>query len=236
MEVFTPAPNPPLPSPSCPRFQFSLRSLFCLTTVAAVLVATMTALGRTHSFRSLGSVHAYLALLPIAAVWMAWRTRLLVGQRLAVASPILFLACLGLPAIRWEAHPPLSGFAAINLALSGGILRHFGIPSAHSSILPRWPFPIHLDLPVWLACFVATIANASYILAFILLIPIPEAPGLRDVSRTLCWICMPLSVLVLVPLGLSTQLDNIYIGYGVWVAAMLAMWLRVRVERDEFVH
>ena len=205
-----------------PPFQFSLRSLFRLTAVVAVVLGTMTALCRTHSFRAMGSVHAYLALVPIAAVWLAWRTRLLDGRRLMIIPLVLYVTSLALPSLLWDGRRPMFGFiAACNSFV--GVTVH-PIDTDEASVLP-WPFYIKFDARDWLACCMGLISNVAFLLILLSMVLRRFSQRLRTY---LSWSAFLSAMLLIIPLGFSSRLDHIYIGYGMWVAAMLALWLRVR--------
>jgi hypothetical protein len=214
-----------------PRFQFSLRSLFWLTTVVAMVVGTMSMLGRTHSFRALGSYHAYVALLPIVGVWAAWRLLWLDGWRLTATAISLYLASLVLTALG-EDNAKLFGWLLLYMSgLGVTLLLSGGVPSGSA-------WPVHIGpgpgTETWVACWMGFIANTSFLLN--LLLTVPRAQRARRVRKFLSWLSLTLSILVLAPLGWSNDLDAIYIGYGVWVSAMLAMWLGVRGRLLVFPH
>lgn len=106
-----------------------------------------------------------------------------------------------------------------------------GPPPDDATILP-WPLYFEFDTRDWLACCMGFIANVTYGLVLLLIILRRRS---NIVRKYLSWSAFLSAVLLLIPLGLSTRLDTIYIGYGVWVAAMLAMWLGVREENREHV-
>lgn len=198
------------------QFQFSLCSLFWLTAVLCVVLGTMAALGRTHSFRALGSVDAYLTLLPIAAVWVAWRTRLMPSIRLIVTSFLLYLISMPGPFLNFGAQG-----RGYQLAIEFTIVT-FGLIQANPPITGLFT----------LGCYAGFLAHASYLIALFLVL-CGRPPKVLIAERLMIGfpsVALILSLLMLLSFGLDGELDAIYIGYGVWVAAMLAMWLAVREE------
>jgi len=176
----------------------------------------MSILGRKHNFRALGLVDAYLALTPIAAVWVVWRMRLIPGKRLIVTSIILYLSSMPGPFLDLGALG-----RGYQLAMEFTIVT-FGLIQAN---------PPFTGL-VTLGCYAGFLANASYLIAlfFVLCGQPPKVLIAERFMIDFSGIALLLSIFMLLPFGLDGELDAIYMGYGAWVAAMLAMWLAVRED------
>ena len=149
---------------------------------------------------------AFLAVLPMVSVFLVNATASISGRVSAHLSlPILGLAIL-MPAIRL-ASDLLFGYGATLFSFLGiGFFKTWG-----SSGEELW-YPI--------ACWAGLLVNVTFLVGYISFLS-----GAIRLARWTASIGFCLSVFVTVALALSTELNGIYLGHGLWMTSLLALSL-----------
>ena len=176
--------------------------------VAAILFRDLR-----HS-HALWSLHALVAALPILGIFVVNASAVFEGRRLAIISLAIYGVAFAMPAFR------LGGDMA------------FGVEAFYFSFLGidlfgEWARDGHFWYPI--ACTIGILANISFILGYISCL----GNGIL-LTRWLATIGSCLSLFVIFPLVLSTELNGIYLGYGLWVTGLLALALgswRIAIPR-----
>ena len=191
--------------------QFGLRVLFGLTLAAAILARMVIVFRDSRYFHALWSLHALMAALPIYGVFVVRFTGVLRGRRLAVLSLAIFGVALVTPALRLGGDLAF-GWVAFLLSFVGvGLFQHWGW-SGESFWYP-------------IACTMGALANLSFIVGYATyLTSAVWHKGIR-LSRWSATLGSCLSLSVIVPLVLSTELNEVYLGHGLWATSLLALAL-----------
>jgi len=191
--------------------QFGLRFLFGLTLAAAILARMAIVFRDSRYFHALWSPHALIAALPIYGVFVVHFTTVLRGRRLAVLSLVIFGVALVTPALRLGGDLAF-GWVAFLLSFVG-----VGLFQNWESGGERFWYPI--------ACTMGALANLSFLIGYVAyLIFMVWHKGIR-LSRWSSTIGSCLSLSVIVPLALSTELNGVYLGHGLWATSLLALAL-----------
>jgi hypothetical protein len=206
----SPAPEHPIPAAHSPR-QFSLRSLFKLTVLAAILL-------------TIGVVHSPWTPVTIAlplAVWFVFRAKLIRPRWLAHGSIAVFGVSLLLPAasVRIMGNPEIfMGWFAFAVSFSA-------LPEVFlGDWLIREPDELH-----WAIAYTAgAAANFSFLTGYIAHFFAKKFPRAATYARRAAIVALVFACVSLVMLLMSLELGLIYPGYGCWVAAMLALYLGTR--------
>jgi hypothetical protein len=210
------ASDPPAP-PDRIAPQFSVRELLVLTVTVAILL-TIGVLSRgSRYFGALWSLWALAALVPIVAVWLVGRWRFVSAHLLAHGSMVLYLVSLGVPALMLGGDL-MFGYLAWFLSFAG-IEPLFDDWRLHAVGETMW-YPI--------ACTMGAAANVAFLTAYVAYLlsgrwPQAYTRGYRAENFGTAF-----ALLVLLPLALSSELNAIYPGYGLWTASFLALALGPR--------
>ena len=191
--------------------QFSLRRMLGVTLAAAILMGLAVSFRGSRYFHAFWSPHALIAALPILGVFGVNATAVIKERRLAFLSLAIYGAALATPALRLASDLTF-GYGAFLLSFLG-----IGLFSDWGSSGERFWYPI--------ACTMGALANVSFIVgyvSFLIFVLWRKGIGLARWSSTLgsC-----LSLFVILPLALSTELNGVYVGYGLWAASLLALEL-----------
>ena len=183
------------------RRRVSLWKLCGIALAAAVLIRIVFTVGEPRQFRSLWSLHALIAALPILGVYIIHAATPVTGRRLGLASLLIFGVALALPAIH----------------LRGDI---FGLVAFVYSFLAFHPgnwgsIPLTMGALSNLSFLVGYLAFLAFVL---------WQKGIR-LARALATLGFCLSILVILPLAWSNDLQSVFLGYGLWVASQLALAL-----------
>jgi hypothetical protein len=191
--------------------QFGLRVLFGLTLAAAILARMAIVFRDSRYFHALWSPHTLIATLPIYGVFVVWFTGVLRGRRLAVLSLAIFGVALVTPALRLGGDL-VFGWGAFLLSFVGvGLFQNW-----ESSGESFW-YPI--------ACMMGALANLSFIAGYVAYLTfLVWHKGIR-LSRWSAALGSCLSLSVIVPLALSSELNEVYLGHGLWTTSLLALAL-----------
>jgi hypothetical protein len=191
--------------------QFGLRVLFGLTLVAAILARMAIVFRDSRYFHALWSPHALIAALPICGVFVVHFTTVRRGRGLAVLSLAIFGVALVTPALRLGGDL-VFGWVAFLLSFLG-----IGLFQNWESGGERFWYPI--------ACTMGALANLSFIVGYVAyLTSLIWHKGIR-LSRWSATLGSCLSLSVIVPLALSTELNRVYLGHGLWTTSLLALAL-----------
>ena len=189
--------------------QFSLRSLIGLKFIAAILIGVIVsafAFRHTLYFHSLWSPHALIAAVPILGVFRIHAADVLSGRRLAIISLAIYGVALATPALHL-AGDRVFGYLAFYFSFVGiGLFNDWG-----SRGEGFW-YPI--------ACTIGALVNILFLVGYGCFL----AKGIR-LTRWLATLGSFLSMFVILTLALSTELNGIYLGCGLWVASILALAL-----------
>ncbi|MHB8897807.1 MAG: hypothetical protein ACYC6Y_03565 [Thermoguttaceae bacterium] len=191
--------------------QFTLRTMFGVALAAAILMGLAVSFRDSRYFHAFWSPHALIAAIPILGVFAVNATAAINERRLAVLSLVIYGIALATPALRL-ASDLVSGYSAFLLSFIGvGLFSDWGSHGEHF-----W-YPI--------ACTMGAVANVSFMVgcvSFLTSVLWRKGIGLARWSSTL-GACLSLSVIL--PLALSTELNAVYLGYGLWAASLLALAL-----------
>ena len=152
---------------------------------------------------------------------MVYATAVVSARRVAIISIATFGVALATPAIRL-ASDLTYGLVAFYFSFVGIIL--FG--NWGSSGEQFW-YPI--------ACTMGALANISFIVGYISFLRFVLLQKSIDLARRSATLGSCLALFVILPLGLSNELNGIYVGYGLWVASFLALALgswRTKLKDD----
>lgn len=181
---------------------FVLRAMAIWAFHAFVFVGFMWLAWPRHAFRP----WAVLPLLPMLGVVLAGATGVIRGRSLAGCSLALFTVSLGLPAIRL-AGDLVFGYAAFALSF-------FGI-----RMFPDWGSSgEHFWYPV--ACASGVVVNLLYPAGYLSLLL-----GRLGMASRCATLGLLFSWFVTLALVLSSELNGIYVGHGLWVASLMALSL-----------
>lgn len=193
--------------------QFSVRTLFGVTSAVAVLMGLALAILDQRCFRALWSYHAVLATVPIIGVWIVPATGLVSGRRLAFLSLAVFGVALLVPALRFEGMG--FGWQAFGLSFFGTFVGIYTFPDWRTSE----------ETCLYLASTIGAVANVIFLVGYVSFVTsVIWGRGLH-LARWSASIGSCLALLVVFPMCLGNGLNSIYIGYGLWIAAMVALAL-----------
>jgi hypothetical protein len=200
-------PSPPDRMPP----QFSVRDLLKLTLACAVLLMICVLCRGSRYFGAFASPWAALSLVTIAIVWLMFRWRLAPPVGLARLSIILYLASLCVPALTLGGDLVFGGVAWLFSFLGVALFAEWKLSPVGETM---W-YPI--------ASLMGAAANVAFGVGYIACL----LSRWRNKPQSFPWrvavFGTTLALLVLLPLALSSELNAIYPGYGLWAASFLAL-------------
>jgi hypothetical protein len=204
------APEHTVPAAHSPR-QFSLRFLFKLTLVIAILLT----IGVFHSLWT-----PFTIAIPLA-VWFIDHVRLVTPRWLAHASIALFGISLCVPAFSLRIMgPPDLIFGWLLFAGSFMVLPDIFFSEFLVSEPSEFPFA--------LAYTAGAAANVCFLTGYIAHFFAQKSPRASTYARRAALLTLPLAGIDLVALLTADEVVLIYPGFGCWTAAMLALYLGMR--------
>jgi hypothetical protein len=233
----TTAPSPAAEPSRLGAQQFSLRSLFVLTLVVAIYL-TVSVLSQDSPYvRVFSSPWTALSLLPIAALWFCHRWNLLTTRRLVAGSFAAYLIALALPALYFEDETSFGWFVWCQSFYvgPGGLYEELhdwfteDPPPAPGSAFAFWLFgPITISPLIPVLCNIGAAANFAYLTALPAFAWFGKKKRLHAFARRAASMAAILSVVVLIPICMTEELDALYPGYGLWTASIFALAIAVR--------
>ena len=191
--------------------QFSLRTMFGVLLAAAILMGLAVFFRGSRYFHVFWSPHALVAALPILGVLGVHATAVINERRLAVVSLAIYGVALATPALRLASDLALGCFAFLASFFGIALFSDWGSTGEHF-----W-YPI--------ACTMGALANVSYIVGYVSFLTFVRWRKGIDLARWSSTLGACLSLSVILPLALSTELNGVYLGYGLWAASLLALAL-----------
>ena len=189
--------------------QYSIRLMLVLTLLIAVHLGLGKLLDDSTYVRGIFSPHSLLAFIAIWGCYLLQSRLVVTGRGFVCISLILFGLSMLLPAVRMGGEL-LYGWAAFLAGFLGlGLFSELSLGSE-----PFW-YPV--------ACLMGSLTNAVMIIAYLWCTRLGWSNRyLHSVSR-LVVASARCSFLVCFPLVLSTELDALYVGYGLWGGAGLLL-------------
>jgi hypothetical protein len=230
----------PLPATEPSRLgaqQFSLRSLFVLTLVVA-LYLTISVLSQDSAYlRVFSSPWTAFSLLPIAALWLCHRWNLLTTRHLVVGSFVAYLVALTLPALHFEDDMQFGWLIWCQSFVFGpGELyeKLYDMITEDPPVTPGNAFALWLIGPITISplipllCTMGAIANFAYLTALPAFAWFRKRKRLEAFAHWAAPLAAILSVIVVIPICMTEELDALYPGYGLWTASICALAIATR--------
>jgi hypothetical protein len=213
-------PAPVVGAPDCGRRQFSLRSLFALTSAVAIALSISFLCRGSKNFSSLASPWTAVSLLFPVAVWFSYRWQLATCRSLLGVAVTSYLCAMASPALHmkdeflWGWLVWLQSFWGLSFLFGG------------REIDGGWLFGIiTVPVNVPIQCAIGAVANVAFILSLIARVAARKRPVAMRISNRLAWLAGVLSIFVMVPLCLGGDLVAFYPGFGMWAASCVALAL-----------
>lgn len=208
--------------------QFSIRDQLRLTLVVSIVLMIGVLASRSERFQAFSTIWTALSLVPIAAVLVAYRWRLVSPRKLVLASVLGYAPALGLPAIGGGDEIEFGAQAAF-MSFVG--LQYLWDPHVHSSVVvggatlpvPFMTFTIETSLIV--ACVLGASANLAYFIGVASYWIARKRQRAFTWSRRAATIATSLTIPAIVVLCLDSNPDSFYPGCGLWIASFLALAL-----------
>jgi hypothetical protein len=203
--------HPSAPGPIPP--QYSVRDLLTLTLVVAIVLTIGVLCQGSRYFGAFFTLWASVALVPIVAVWLSGRWRLVPAPWLAHGAVILYFTSMCVPALTLGGDL-VFGWMAWLLSFVGVLL------------FSDWQMSL-VGEQTWypVACTMGAAVNVAFVIAYVAHLLSNQRPRIATLARRIAKLGSLLALLVLFPLGLSGELDAIYPAYGMWAASVMGLYL-----------